>query len=218
MRANWSRRLSTVVVVGTVFGAVSGVFAGPVIVVGPGGAVGNYELLENTPGQWIEIIVSGGDAVEGCNFNAQIGDGGPEAGGTPGPRITGVDIEGSLTNPTIFYDNNLTQKDLAVTDVPQMAMYSIITESGTVVADGVLARLEIDTTGFTGDQSWSLALGATLGGPTDFDSISADITDGSIHIPEPASLALLSLGGLAVVARRKKSPGRMRRRIHRAGT
>lgn len=213
MRANWILRLSAVVVVAVIFVAISGALAGtptsldpqpmfvidpdPMIVVGPGGAGGNYELRENTSGQWIEIIVSGGAPVAGCNFNAQIGDGGP-----PGPIITGVDLEGSAANPTIFFGNSEPQNDLG--SVPQLAMYSIITDSGTIFAEGVLARLEIDTTGFFGDRTWPLALGATLNGPTDFAGLSADITDGGIHIPEPASLALLLLGGSAVFARRTR--------------
>jgi hypothetical protein len=183
-------------------GAVSGALAGPIIVVGPGGAAENYELLEDTPGQWIEILVSGGDAVAGCNFNAQIGDGGPAAGGTLGPIITGVDLEGSLGNPTIFFGNNKTQNDLL--SIPQLAMYSIIADIGAVSANGVLARLEIDTSGFSGDQTWTLALDVTLNGPTDFAPIPATITDGAIHIPEPASLIFLAIGGAAIVKRRRR--------------
>jgi len=201
MNGNWIRSISTIAAVGVVLGAISGLQAGPMIVVGPGGVAANYELLADTPGQWIDLIVSGGDAVAGCNLNTQIGDGGPESGGTLGPIITAVDLEGSLTDPTIFFDNNEGQNDLG--SVPQLAMYSIITDSGTVAADGVLARLEIDTTGFVGDRTWTLALGVTRNGPTDFAPTPAVITDGAIHIPEPASLSLLSLGGLAVVMRRR---------------
>ena len=218
MRVNWIFKLSAVVVVGVVLGTISGVLGGskviadpkpmlvvgpgPMIVVGPGGAAGNYELLENTPGQWIELLVSGGDAVAGCNLNAQIGDGGPAAGGTLGPIITGVDLEGSLANPTIFFGNNELQNDLGST--PQLAAWSIITQSGAVFAEGVLVRLEIDTSGFSGDQTWPLALGVTLNGSTDFAPLEVDITDGGIHIPEPASLIFLSVGGLAIVKRRRR--------------
>ena len=240
MRANWIRRVSTVVVVGVIGGAVSGVLAGPetiveprpmlvigpdpmlvigpdpMIVVGPGGAAENYELLADTPGQWIEILVSGGGQVAGCNFNAQIGDGGPALGGTLGPIITSVDLEGSSANPTIFFGNCEPQNNLDVVGIPQLAMYSIITNSGTVLADGVLVRLEIDTTDFSGDRTWTLALGATLNSPTDFAPMSVTIIDGGIHIPEPASLALLLCGGLAIIRKRKRSAGRMSRRNPRA--
>jgi len=192
-------------VVLAVLGSVLTVFADPVIIVGPGGVAGDYELLENTSGQWIEILVTGGDQVEGCNFTAQIGDGGPEAGpgGTRGPIITAVDLEGSITHPTIFFGNSDPQIDLG--SVPQLAAYSIVPQSGTVPADGVLARLEIDTTGFFGDRTWALSLGATAGDPTDCAPTPADITDGAIHIPEPLSLLTLSLGGWAFIRRRRVS-------------
>ena len=112
------------------------------------------------------------------------------------PIITAVDLETG-----IFSGNNDGQVDLG--SIPQVAMLSITTSSGTVFADGVLARLEIDTTGYFGDQTWTLWLNGTLNGATDFAPTAASITDGSIHIPEPTSMALLILGGLAFIRRRK---------------
>lgn len=213
MRANLVRRVSTIVAVGVMLGAAAGAFAGPmaiivpggdpVIVVGPGGEAGNYELLENTPGQWIEIFVSSGEQVAGCNFSAQIGGGGPQLGGTLGPIITSVDFEGSPGNPTIFFGNNKGPNNLDVIGVPQIAMYSIITDSGTVLADGLLARVEIDTTGFFGDRTWSLTLSQPPQAPTNFAPLPVAITDGAIHIPEPASMILLAFGG-AFIARRRR--------------
>jgi len=214
MKRSFSWEASTIAVVGVILAMTSGLLAdaqsvttptgNPVIIVAPGGGSGDFELKPDTPGQWIELLVVGGMEVAGCNFNAQIGDGGPEAGagGTPGPIITSVDLEGSAENPTIFFGNNHDQNDLG--SIPQLATYSIIAEIGTVPADGVLARLEIDTSGFTGDQTWTLALNVTLNGPTDFAPIPADITDGAIHIPEPMTMTIFALGGLAVVRRRRR--------------
>jgi len=104
-------------------------------------------------------------------------------------------------NPTIFFGNNDGQVDLG--SLPQLAMLVIVTDSGTVFADGILARLEIDTTGFSGDKTWTLALNATLNDSTDFRLIDADIIDGEIHIPEPTSFVLFSLGGLTLIRRHR---------------
>ena len=69
---------------------------------------GDHYLLPDTPNQQIQILVSGGDLVQGLNFNSQIGDGGPELGGViDGPHITDIDVE----NGTIFDDNNTGQFD-----------------------------------------------------------------------------------------------------------
>src|SRR5687768_3460768 len=116
--------------------------------------VGNHELLPNTAGQTIQIHVSGGDDVDGLNFNAQIGNGGPEVGGTDGPNLTA-----DIINGTIFAGNNTGQQDPG--SVPQVAARTTTTGQGTVDAQGVLATLTIDTTGFfTG--TFDLLLSNTL--------------------------------------------------------
>ena len=144
--------------------------------------VGTHEFLPNMPNQTVQIHVTGGRPIEGLNFNAQIGDGGPAVGGTAGPVITAVDLETG-----IFAGNNDGQVDLG--SIPQLAMYSITTSSGSVVADGLLATLTIDTTGFDiGEGPWVLALGNTLNGSTDFAGVAASITDGYIELREYSEL------------------------------
>ena len=160
--------------------------------------VGDHLLLPNTPGQQIQIGVTSDILIEGCNLNAQIGDGGPEASGTPAPVITLVDLENG-----IFAGNNDGQWDLG--SIPQLAMYSINTNSGGVFADGLLVTLTIDTTGFTFPGSWPLQLQSTLNGSSDFATMPAEIIDGSITlVPEPATMSLIGLGGLTLLRRRKK--------------
>jgi len=163
--------------------------------------VGNHKLLPDTPGQTVRIMVStdAADVVGGCNLNAEIAGGGSAYGGAAGPAITGADMEAG----TIFDGNNAGQTDLG--SIPQLAIRSIVTTSGTVLADGLLVTLTIDTTGFTTPGStWMLELGQTLNGPTDFAPTPAIISEGTIElIPEPASLVLLSLGGLALLVRRR---------------
>ncbi len=69
--------------------------------------LGTYYLEENKPNQTITINVSGGALVSGMNFNLQIGDGGPAAGGTPGPVFTGLD----LIDGTIFQSDHASPLD-----------------------------------------------------------------------------------------------------------
>src|SRR5690349_25173755 len=68
--------------------------------------VGDYTLLPTTPGQTISIRVSGGSAVQGLNSNVQVADGYPTGGSIDGPNITGLDVSGTASHPTIFFANN----------------------------------------------------------------------------------------------------------------
>ncbi len=159
--------------------------------------VGNFPLLPNTAGQEIVIEVSGGDLVQGLNFNAQIGDGGVDLGGvTVGPSIEDIDILAG----TIFDGNNTGAVDpelLGGVDFPLVEFRTTTTNNGTVAAAGLLATLTIDTTGFFSGE-FPLILSATLNGPTDFAGVSATITDGTITIvPEPSSFIMALVGAIA---------------------
>jgi hypothetical protein len=163
--------------------------------------VGKVMLRPDTPGQrvLVRLTTDAADRVAGCNFNAEIGDAGSAFGGIDGPAITAVDMEIG----TIFAGNNRGQTDLG--SLAQLATYSIVTDSGTVAAEGLLATLTIDTTGFTTPgATWKLELDHTLNGPTDFAPLHAIISDGTITlIPEPASMALLGCGALSLLVRRR---------------
>jgi len=148
--------------------------------------VGNHVLLPNTPGQQIEIWVSGGQLVQGLDFLVQVADGGPEAAtagfadppGIDGPHVTDLD----LVTATIFQDNNLGQinSDAHLT-YPQLFVASIIAGSGAVAADGLLGTVTIDTTGFSSG-SWELVMTDTPAGKTDFQYTGVEIENGSITI------------------------------------
>lgn len=143
--------------------------------------VGTHTLEPNTPGQTISLYVTGGWPVQGLNFNLQIADGGPAAGGViSGPAITAVDL---LTGTIFAADNTgmrLDAPDPAGDDpVPQHTYRGTSTAAGTVAADGLLAMVTIDTTGFERG-AWSLTISDTVNGATDFAGVEATILDGAI--------------------------------------
>jgi hypothetical protein len=165
-------------------GAAAAFFASNLYAANPTIVVGNDVLLPNRAGQTIQIMVSGGTAVSGVDFNAEIAGGGTVNGGTAGPAITNVD----LVTGTIFGSNNSGQQNIP-SNSPQVYEGGISTTSGTVAASGLLATLTINTTGFQGS-TFSLKLtgfgSAGASGNTDFgvdgnlNPIPANVTNGNI--------------------------------------
>ncbi len=147
--------------------------------------VGHHYVLPNTPGQSIEIFVTGGDDVQGLNFYVQVGDGGPAVGGTPGPVIEAADI----VTGTIFAANNVGETDFdgpgSPDALPQWEGLNTVTAAGTVAADGLLATVTIDTSSFSIGK-WALLVGGTLNGDSDFAGLPVgDIINGWIEINNP---------------------------------
>jgi hypothetical protein len=172
--------------------------------------VGDRSLLPNTPGQVFQIFVDGGDPVTGVQFNLQVADGGPEGAQYGGPGlIDGPEIENvDIFTGTIFATNNVGELG-GGSIAPQLWESWTSTTSGTVPAQGLLATVTIDTTGFFAG-TWDLWMAPTLqGDSTLLDSgIEVVIENGSINvIPEPSAVAvwsLLGIAGLFLVARRRK--------------
>lgn len=190
-------------------------FAPSMVVAQPAINVGDFEFQENMAGQEVPIFVTGGDPVAALNFVAQIGQTDPGTGQPEaGPAIEGVEL---LTG-TIFEGNNLGQDDTPDSS-PQVIVASVITEgppdeADTVPADGLLATLTIDTTGFfAGSGAFPLLLSGTIEGDTTFaDAMGEDviptITNGSITlVPEPTALASL-IACLPLLLSRPRRRGR----------
>ena len=144
--------------------------------------VDENRLLPDRTGQTVQIWVTGAEQVSGLNFCVQIGDGGPELvdyglpPGIDGPSISAIDLQ----TDTIFGIENSTQ--IAGDSIPQVAFCSVFTNSGSVVASGLLATLTIDTTGFRSG-AWDLVLSGVLGQSTDFAPDAISIINGTIYLP-----------------------------------
>ncbi|MEM6363213.1 MAG: hypothetical protein AAF745_02220 [Planctomycetota bacterium] len=167
--------------------------------------IGDQVLLPDTPNQTITITVSGGDAVQGLNFNLQIDD----AGGIKAPAISAVDITGPST---IFSGNNTGQTDVGTGELipgSQLGLRTTTTSSGSVIADGTLAIVTLDTTGLASG-NFTLNLSSTLNGPTDFAGIPVDEFQGgglsiaATAIPEPNLAMTLSIAAASMMVTRRR--------------
>lgn len=171
---------------------------------------GNHVLLPNAAGQKVPIMIGGGDPIEGIDLYVQIGDGGlvlhkdgfPVIDGDDvGPIITAVDI----LRGTIF----ATSHTGARIEAHPLIWSASTTTAGAskVPADGLLATVTIDTTGFFGGTYPFSLTASTIPSPTPtwVANIPSTLVDGSLAIvPEPATvfLALAGAAGCAIVARR----------------
>lgn len=156
-------------------------------------SAGNHVLLPNQAGQRIEIRVTGSDQIAGVDLFMQVGDGGRSLAqfglppGRPGPAIRSVDLK----KDTIFRDLSDLPVNLSDPRVPQVHISTLALVGGAknVLADGRLAEVEVDTTGFFGGE-WSLRLSDVLpfdvfAGPFETTLIGAatDLVAGKLTIP-----------------------------------
>jgi len=192
--------------------------------------VGDH-ILNAAPGQKIPIYIQAGQpdpqnptvpfpGAAGMTFNVQVGDGGPEAGGSEdGPPITHVELVNDADfGPTIFGANNtgmFPDNPATRSIVPQIYAVNVSTTSGEVTADGLLAVITLDGTGFSPNDlcAVDLIISQTLNGRTRLDDntplvqpIPLVILDGTIMCPEPSTslLAILAIAGLLAYTIRRK--------------
>lgn len=182
--------------------ALSGAQAATITVDADGVGVG--------PGQVISVNVSGTEQVAGLNFYLQLGDGGVFVGGSEtAPVITGVDL---ITN-TIFASNHTTPT--ADTVEPLAYAGGVTTNSGTVLANGLMATITVDTSSLQGNSFTMRLVGVapSLGG-FDTELLAADSTPIAMNfaeqvvtvaVPEPGTLFLLGLTSASMLLRPKRS-------------
>ncbi len=131
---------------------------------------GNIIVVLNSAGELEGVYVTGGDAVQGLEFNITTG------GGSTGPVITAVDV---ITG-TIFDSNNGGGFTGYVNSYD--AYKGVVTDTGTVSAAGRIATVTFDATGFTtyGTYAFTLTNGE---GPTTFtDLVPATLISGQIVV------------------------------------
>ena len=187
--------------------------------------VGSVNLLPDMAQQYWSFYVTGGNAVPGVNFSIRFGDGLNLDGSLDNaPTITGADLGGNALEPTIFYPKWYSQ--YTTDSGPYYWMESTLTSSGTVPAEGLLARVEFNTAGITTGGEWDLLLWDPGGSPTDFLTTSAYITNGTIRVspvPEPSTMAMIGMlttSGMALWwwrRRRAKVSRRSSSRVHSGG-
>ena len=182
-----SRTIRAVLGIVVVLGVAAGAGAIPNII------VGTHTLNANQAGQTIEIYVTGGDDVQGLEFNVRIGE------GVAGPIFEDVDI----FTGAIFAGHEANHYTSSYVN-DRDAYQGVTTTGGYVSAAGLLATLTIDTTGlYSGEYNMSLI--DTVEGRTNFAGVYVDIADGSIIVPEPTSLMIILAGsGLLIRRRRNK--------------
>ena len=177
--------------------AVAGAASAAITVTG-----GSHDLLPNTAGQTIDILIStdASDLTTGCNLNVQLGN----AQGTP--DITNVEMH--LTGQIFAGEVDWTYAD-GGSAYPGIGMASMLVgdSANDPVASGTLATVTIDTTGLT-TGTWTLTMMGTLNLDSSMifssGSPSVSFVDGSVTvIPEPATMLLLGLGAVAAVIRRR---------------
>jgi len=171
--------------------------------------IGSHVLAGDSTTQVVEIFATGAEDVSGLQIYAQIGDGVVGSGLEPvfasisfggglwdGPART--EVGGPIAGTGMLADAGVTfngaSDEVALDDTSRL-----------------VATLTIDTTGFSSGTFDLMFKTTDIGADSYFldpngDPVSIEITNGSITItPEPATLSLLALGGLALIRKRRRA-------------
>jgi hypothetical protein len=117
--------------------------------------IGHHVVVPNMPGQKIGIYVTGGELVNGISLSVAVNGGGKAHGGKPGPLITAIDVD---KGPTIWNQPPGHNRPSVFND-GQLWNVNFLTVGGYVRADGLIATLTVDTTGYFGRHTLELSGG-----------------------------------------------------------
>lgn len=173
--------------------------------------VGFHKLNPEMAGQVVPIFVNsqfGGETITGLRLRAQVGDGGPDLGGTD----VAFKMSGDITGPgTLFEHNHGEVFDQSFPPYIVDIITDVANEPITLpLGVSLLGTLTFDTTGVIG--IFPLLLSGTLAGDTalppffvggDFD---LQIENGVVEdFPEPSGIVLLGMAmiGFACATRRR---------------
>ena len=172
-------------------GLTAGAFAQPTI------TGGKWDLEPNQAGQKITINVSGGTDVKGYDLYFVLTGSGAMPKFTSVDMFTGTVFSGHQAG---YYSSSFVQPQLIFAN-------GETTPAGTgITTNGQLATIIIDTTGILeGDYSLLLSYDNGQGNfiPSRLGAMDTNLVNGSIHVPEPASMAMLLAGSVALLRRRR---------------
>ncbi len=139
--------------------------------------------IDAAPNQQVVVMVTGQDEVQGMDLYMQV-LGAPLA-------LTGVSFTGSIWEPNMLEPINFIYPNSGL-DNAQYALFSVVTQAGTVPAPGIAATVIVDATGLGGQQAVMTANCDLI--VSDFADIPVDtFVDGTITVrsnePQPANLS-----------------------------
>lgn len=168
---------------------------------------GTHEVMENTTGETFTILIStdASDLTTGAVANVQLGT------GQSCPDITNITLDSTgelfngITGDTGGY------LDFTGDGYPGISSKDFLVGTSTddPVASGILCTVTVDTTGYYDTESFTINIASTLNGALKVlftgTAPTLTLTDGTLNVvPEPATIALLGLGALGALIRRRR--------------
>ena len=167
---------------------VAGVASGDIVIQLPSDPA-PFQLLANTPGQLIPVLIStnGSDTISAFNFRAEIG------GGTTGPIFEDFSFAGSILATASFLSENFPR--VAGTNKERTGEAGAFDPTA-VAASGTLGTLIVDTSGVTSGTYPLTFVNHVTAGLADSNlgasTIPTTFKNGSISVvPEPSAFLLV---------------------------